>query len=93
MLGKPQKPHEYLYWEFHEGGFQQAVRQGDWKLVRQLPKFEVELFNLKDDLAERRNVAAQHPEVTARMQRILQTARTESTVWPSSGRKPGFQER
>jgi len=36
---QPQPPHAPFYWEFHEGGFQQAVREGDWKLVRQLPKF------------------------------------------------------
>src|SRR5262249_51315454 len=25
------KPHEFLYWEFHEGGSKQAVRTEDWK--------------------------------------------------------------
>ena len=29
-----QNQHEFLYWEFHERGFQQAVRMGDWKAVR-----------------------------------------------------------
>ena len=93
LLGKNQKPHECLYWEFHEGGFQQALRQGDWKLVRQAPKFEVELFNLKDDIGETRNVAARYPEVRARLEKIFREARTESEWWPSSGRKPSFQER
>ena len=32
--GPAQKPHEYLYWEFYEGGFKQALRMGDWKAVR-----------------------------------------------------------
>src|SRR6185437_3555954 len=26
--------HEFLYWEFHERGFQQAARMGDWKAVK-----------------------------------------------------------
>ena len=26
--------HEFLYWEFHEKGFRQAVVMGDWKAVR-----------------------------------------------------------
>ena len=34
LLGKEQKSHDYLYWEFHERGFQQAIRMGDWKAVR-----------------------------------------------------------
>jgi arylsulfatase A len=29
-----QKQHDYLYWEFHENGGRQAVRQGSWKAVR-----------------------------------------------------------
>jgi arylsulfatase A-like enzyme len=35
--GKP-VARDHFYWEFHEGGFAQAVRSGDWKLVRQAPK-------------------------------------------------------
>ena len=34
LLGKPQRRRPYFYWEFHEGGFQQAVRVDDWKGVR-----------------------------------------------------------
>jgi len=26
LRGQPQRPHEFMYWEFHEGGFSQAVR-------------------------------------------------------------------
>ncbi len=79
--GKPVQ-REYFYWEFHEGGFAQAVRQGDWKLVRQKPKFELELFNLKDDVQERKNVAAGHPDIVQRMRRIFETARTDNPHFP-----------
>ena len=34
LLGKKQKQHEYLYWEFHEQGGRQAVRMSRWKAVR-----------------------------------------------------------
>ena len=35
LLGQPQtNRHDFLYWEFHERGFQQAVRMGDWKAIR-----------------------------------------------------------
>src|SRR4029453_3867521 len=33
LLGQSQPEHDFLYWEFHERGFQQAVRMGDWKAV------------------------------------------------------------
>jgi arylsulfatase A-like enzyme len=30
LLGRPQtNRHDFLYWEFHERGFQQAARMGD----------------------------------------------------------------
>jgi arylsulfatase A-like enzyme len=81
-LGKPQRNHEYLYWEFHEGGFKQAVRMGDWKGVRPAPGKPLELYDLRTDVGETRNVAAQHPDVVARMEKILAGARTESAEFP-----------
>ena len=34
LRGQQQPTHEFMYWEFHERGFQQAVRMGHWKAVR-----------------------------------------------------------
>ena len=34
LRGQSQPTHEFFYWEFHERGFQQAVRMGQWKAVR-----------------------------------------------------------
>jgi len=84
LLGQPekQKQHEYLYWEFHENGLAQAARMGDWKAVRLDRKMPVELYDLKSDLAEQHNVAAQHPDVAARLAEILRTARVDSPVFP-----------
>jgi arylsulfatase A-like enzyme len=79
--GKP-VARDHFYWEFHEGGFSQAVRSGDWKLVRQAPKLQLELFNIKDDPRELRNVAAAQPEITARLQRLFTTARTDNPNFP-----------
>ncbi len=80
--------HEFLYWEFHEGGFKQAVRMGDWKAV--LPKADgaMELYNLASDLGETRNVAGEHPEIVARIHEYLKTARTDSPQWPVQKSKP-----
>ena len=76
-----QAKHEYLYWEFHEKGSLQAVRAGDWKAVRRYGG-ECELYDLKTDLAEASNVAAQHPDVVAQLTAYLDSARTESEHWP-----------
>lgn len=84
LTGGNQKAHDYLYWEFFEGGFQQAVRQGDWKLVRQAPRQQLELFDLKADLTESHNVAAQHPDVVAKMQALFKSARVDHRQFPTS---------
>jgi arylsulfatase A-like enzyme len=91
LMGKEQRPHEFFYWEFHEGGSKQAVRMGDWKAVRLAVNKPLELYNLKTDLAETNNVAAQQPEVVARIEEYLRTARTESPQWPLA--LPGKQPR
>lgn len=74
--------HEYLYWEFHERGFQQAVRMGNWKAVRPQAGEKLELYDLKADAAEKNNVAEANPEVVAKLERIFKTARAESKHWP-----------
>lgn len=73
---------DYFYWEFHEGGFAQAVRQGDWKLVRQRPKMKLELFDLAKDPKELNDVSGQHPDVVSRLSELFKTARTESADFP-----------
>jgi arylsulfatase A len=88
LLGEParQEEHPYLYWEFHEQGKKQAVRMGDWKAIRlnvaKDPNGPIELYNLKDDLGEERNIADQHPEIVRQMAEIMKTARTPSDRWP-----------
>jgi arylsulfatase A-like enzyme len=83
LLGQPQtQQHEFLYWEFHERGFQQAVRMGDWKAVRLRAGAPLELYNLKSDLGEKEDVAQKNPEVVAKIEDYLKTARTESEHWP-----------
>ena len=84
LLGKPQKPHDYLYWESNGGkdGFRQAIRMGDWKGVRTGLTGPLELYDLARDRAEKNDVAAQHPEVVARMRNALATARTDTDEYP-----------
>lgn len=83
LTGKTQtNRHDFLYWEFHERGFQQAARMGDWKAVRPQAGEPLELYNLKTDPTEKQNVAEKNPKVVAQFEEYLKTARTESNRWP-----------
>lgn len=80
-----QREHDYLYFEFQELGGRQAVRQGPWKLVHldirsDAPRFE--LYNLDEDPGETRDLAAQYPEVLARLQGIMLQAHTPNPNFP-----------
>ncbi len=43
---------------------------------------ELELYNLKTDPAETTNVAAQHPEIVAKMMAIMKEQHVPSKLWP-----------
>ncbi|MGE0126986.1 MAG: arylsulfatase [Blastocatellales bacterium] len=82
LLGKRQRNHDFLYWEFHERGFAQSVRMGNWKAVRKGLDSPIELYDLKTDLGEEKNVSSKHPDVVKRIEDYLKTARAESELWP-----------
>src|SRR5262249_16809831 len=56
LLDKQQRNHEYLYWEFHEGGFKQAIRIDEWKGLRLAKGQMIELYDLANDPGETANV-------------------------------------
>jgi arylsulfatase A-like enzyme len=86
LLGREdeQQRQEFLYWEFHERGFSQAaLYQGRWKGIRERsPAAPIALYDLQNDIAEKTDVAAQHPEIAAKLDAYLKTARSESPDWP-----------
>ena len=88
LLGKKQKLHEYLYWEFHEQGGRQAVRMNNWKSVRlnvnKDPDSEPELYDLSKDPGETNNVATSNPETLEKIKDIMLKAHTPSEVFPFS---------
>ncbi len=65
LLGKPgaKSPHELHYYEVD------GIRRGPWKLVR--VRRRVELYNLDDDIGEKNNIAAKHPELVAELSKLL----------------------
>ena len=66
--GRQQRQHEYLYWEL---GGQVAVRQGNWKAIRPGKNAAWELYDLAEDVEEKHNLAAEHPQV---LQRLIELA-------------------
>ena len=86
LLGAEQKQHEYLYWEFFEGGGKRAVRIGKWKAVqnhvnREGQNAPIEIYDLESDRAETRNLASQNTELIAKVRKIFKRAHTPSPLW------------
>jgi arylsulfatase A-like enzyme len=68
--GKPSPRTEVVY---DIEPFRAALRDGDWKLIwRTTIPSQVELFNLAEDPGETTNLAAQHPEKVAQLQRRIE---------------------
>lgn len=86
LRGEPQAGHDFLYWEFHERGFQQAVRMANWKAVRLDAAAPLELYDLAADPYETTNLASARKDVVAAIERYLRTARTPSERWPGVAR-------
>eukprot|EP01062_Namystynia_karyoxenos_P069260 TRINITY_DN64788_c0_g1_i1.p1 TRINITY_DN64788_c0_g1~~TRINITY_DN64788_c0_g1_i1.p1 ORF type:complete len:538 (+),score=156.10 TRINITY_DN64788_c0_g1_i1:100-1614(+) len=94
-----QQDHEYLYWEFcdnsrvngllpqqYEPGWGQAVRFDaagtEWKAIRSNSAATL-LYNLTADIAESTDLAAEHPDVVAKVAELMGAAHEESDFWPS----------
>lgn len=71
----------YLYWEFFEGGFVQAVRYGRWKAI--VKNGDIALYDLEIDIHEDHNVALKHADVIKKIRFFLKSCRTESVYWPT----------
>jgi arylsulfatase A-like enzyme len=81
-LGRGQRRHAYLYWQFWEQGTREAVRFGRWKAIRE-PLFDgaLRLYDLRADLGEARDVAPQEPEIAARAAAYMDAAHAPSDVF------------
>ena len=72
---KGQKQHDYLYWEFDERGGAKAVLKGNWKGVRRNtrknPNSPIEIYNLKNNLAETTNLAETQKKLLEEFKAVL----------------------
>ena len=77
-------PHETLFWR---NGDNWAAREGHWKLIHAAD--QVWLYNLSEDIGERINVAAEHPEVVERMSATYSEWNSGNIdpLWPALGAK------
>jgi arylsulfatase A-like enzyme len=74
-----------LFWHYpHHQHYQlggtmpySAIRKGDFKLIEFLDDMRVELYNLRDDIGEKHNLAAQMPEKANELRERLHAWRSE----------------
>lgn len=71
--------HDHLIWNRPRKA--QAIRRGRWKLIRfepgiagAGPEGRIELYDLDEDIRERHDLAAEHPEVVAELMELLDAA-------------------
>jgi len=86
LLGKKQKEHDNLYWEFNEQGGKQAVVKGNWKLVK-LDLFipattHIELYDLENDPSEQNDVSKKYPGIVAELSAILASEHNDHPNFP-----------
>ncbi len=88
LTGKgKQQEHDHFYFEFHEGGGRQALRQGNWKLVRLRvsqgeDQLKTELYNLAADPSEVHDLAAEYPEKVQELLTLLKQEHVYDPNWP-----------
>jgi arylsulfatase A-like enzyme len=79
LLGKEQSAlHEYLFWKSSDKntGMQLAVRFGKWKGIRQDYTQPVELYDLSNDIGEKKDLAVQFPDVVKKIEEMMKEAET-----------------
>ncbi|WP_338289162.1 arylsulfatase [Luteolibacter sp. LG18] len=83
LLGESQQGRAWLI-EDSIPGNRLALREGDWKLLEAGGRFPLQLFNLKDDIGEKHNLAADKPEIVERLGKRLGELRHAAATRPQS---------
>lgn len=69
-----------------------AIRSGDWKLIQYFENNDIELYNLKDDIGEKTNLAESNPSKTKELLSLLETWRAETKAPVPVELNPDFQQ-
>lgn len=88
LLGKEQEKHDYLYWEFYEGTFAQALRIDGQKFIKKHGK-PLEWYDLRKDLEEKaqRNVDFAPKFKSMNVEEFMNHVRTPSKHWKTPAEK------
>ena len=81
-----------IYWHYPHYGNQGsapsgAIREGDWKLIEWYENGNTELFNLSEDIGEKRNLSEVYPEKTKKLA-------TKLAIWRNltGAKMPSFNQ-
>jgi arylsulfatase A-like enzyme len=107
LLTKNRTPKERpLYWHFpiylQDGNSEcqdslfrtrpgSAIRLGDWKLIEYFENNDIELYNLKNDIEEDKNLAESNPEKANELLEMLQNWRSETKAPVPSELNPEYE--
>ena len=69
-----------------------VMRDGDWKLIEYFEDGRLELFNLGEDIGEKRNLATSLPEKAQSMHARLKSWRSRTRAPVPSEKNPDFEE-
>lgn len=69
-----------------------AIRYGDWKLIQYFENNDLELYNLKDDISEKKNLAGLKPEKVKELLGMLEEWRNEINAPVPTELNPEFVE-
>jgi uncharacterized sulfatase len=77
-----QTRHDFLYWEFYERTFRQAIVVEDWKLIRSgMDDERIELYDLSKDIHEDKNLAKEKPDLAKKFLAIMEKAHVPHPNW------------
>ena len=80
-----------FYWELHEGKPIQALRFGNelqWKAVRNGIKTKTEIYDLRTDSGETKDLAAARPELVKEAEVLMKKSHGLNPDWPLTGPAP-----
>ena len=91
LESRPQKTSDDSHDGFWRNAPSGAVRAGDWKLIEYFEDDSCELFNLREDIGEQKNLASAQPEKVRALRTMLEAWRTETGASVPKERNPAFR--